>query len=261
MSKLRGLQQDFQHYIFQTHAAIQTQVAEVPCADSKARLDIYASAYRLRLLEALATEYPALKALVGDEEFERAGLAYIEAHPSPYYNLRWYGGEFAAFLKTLTPFCDFPVTSELADFEWAMGLAFDAADDAAVSIEAVAGLAPDAWPTMQFIPHSSLQRLDLLWNAPAIWRAVENQETPEPPTANAHPLAWVLWRQQLKTYYRSLTVDEAWALDASRNGASFAEICAGLCEWVDATHVAAHAAGLLKVWIHDGLIQAIVLAP
>jgi hypothetical protein len=261
MSALRRLQQDFQQYIFRAHEAMQTEIVETTRVDGKTRLGIYASAYRLRLLEALATEYPALKALVGDDVFEQAGLAYIEAHPSPYYNLRWYGGEFAAFLKTIAPFCDFPVTSELAAFEWAMGLAFDAPDDVTVSIETVAAISSEAWPRMRFIPHGSLQRLDMLWNAPAIWRAVENEQDPESPMASGYPVAWALWRQDLKTYFRSLSVDEAWALDAARNGATFAEICAGLCEWIDAAHVAPHAAGLLKVWVHDGLIKAITLVP
>ena len=37
----------------------------------------------------------------------------------------------------------------------------------------------------------------------------------------------------------------------------FAAICEGLCEWVDAQNVAAHAAGLLKQWLTDGLISEI----
>jgi len=261
MSALRRLQEDFQQYILQTHQAMHAQIVQTEAVDTQTRLGIYAKAYRLRLLEALGTEYPALKILVGDDEFERAGLAYIDAHPSPYYNLRWYGGEFAAFLQTLTPYCDYPVTSELAAFEWALGLAFDAPDDPTVSIESVAAVAPAAWPGMRFIPHGSLQRLDMLWNAPAIWRAVENEQAPEAPIASDYPIAWALWRRELKTYFRSLSVDEAWALDAARKGATFAEICGGLCEWVDAVHVASHAAGLLKTWVNDGLITAISLPP
>jgi hypothetical protein len=52
-------------------------------------------------------------------------------------------------------------------------------------------------------------------------------------------------------------VDEAWALDALIAGQNFADICQGLCEWIDTQHVAAHAAGLLKGWIGDGMIARI----
>ena len=46
-------------------------------------------------------------------------------------------------------------------------------------------------------------------------------------------------------------------LDALREGRSFAEICEGLTEWIDARNVALHAAGLLKQWLEDGMINEI----
>ena len=58
--------------------------------------------------------------------------------------------------------------------------------------------------------------------------------------------SWVIWRQELKTYFRSLPVDEAWAIDTAVAGGTFTEICEGLTEWIDAQNVAVHAAGLLK---------------
>jgi len=42
-----------------------------------------------------------------------------------------------------------------------------------------------------------------------------------------------------------------------RAGESFASICEGLVEWIDAQNVALHAAGLLKRWITDGMIANI----
>lgn len=81
----------------------------------------------------------------------------------------------------------------------------------------------------------------------------------EPPALEQsdYPVAWLVWRQDLLTYFRSLNVDEAWALDALRRGETFAAICEGLTEWIDAQNVAVHAAGLLKQWLIDGLISEI----
>ena len=67
----------------------------------------------------------------------------------------------------------------------------------------------------------------------------------------------MIWRQDLLTYFRSLIVDEAWALDAMQRGETFADICEGLTEWIDAQNVAVHAVGLLKQWLTDGLISEI----
>jgi hypothetical protein len=80
------------------------------------------------------------------------------------------------------------------------------------------------------------------------------EEEPPALVENDVPVAWLVWRQDLLTYFRSLSVDEAWALDTLQRGENFATICEGLGEWIDAQNVALHAAGLLKQWLTDGLI-------
>ncbi|MGC1955149.1 MAG: hypothetical protein WA970_21745 [Gammaproteobacteria bacterium] len=51
---------------------------------------------------------------------------------------------------------------------------------------------------------------------------------------------------------------EAWALDAARHGESFGALCAGLCQWVGEAQAAAHAASLLRTWIVEGLVTAVL---
>ncbi len=77
------------------------------------------------------------------------------------------------------------------------------------------------------------------------------------PEQNPWPMGWLIWRYRLSTRYRSLTVDEAWALDATREGADFAGLCAGLCEWVDEEQVAARALEMVGRWIGDGVVTEI----
>jgi hypothetical protein len=54
--------------------------------------------------------------------------------------------------------------------------------------------------------------------------------------------------------FRSLGADEAWALDHAREGASFAALCEGLCDWHAETEVAGRAAAMLKQWVGDGMV-------
>ena len=54
--------------------------------------------------------------------------------------------------------------------------------------------------------------------------------------------------------FRSIEVDEAWALDQARQGADFSAICGGLTEWIDAQYVAQRAVEFLKRWLIDELI-------
>jgi hypothetical protein len=72
-----------------------------------------------------------------------------------------------------------------------------------------------------------------------------------------YPQRWLLWRQDMKTHWRSLDVQEAWAIEQAGNGASFAEICEGLLEWIDEQQVALTGAGFLKQWVSDKLVTQI----
>jgi hypothetical protein len=257
MTTLQDLQSDFQSFLLHRQENIRTQVVGTDKVSADRRLAIYYDAYRLRLLEALDSNYPVLHGWIGDEEFEKLGLAYLAAHPSTHFSIRYFGHELARFLAAGETYRDKPFLSEMAQFEWAMTVAFDAPDSALTQLEDMATIVPEAWPGLRFQMQDSVQRLNLEWNVPVIWKAIDAGQAPEEPQRSEYPKSWLLWRQDLKTYFRSLSVDEAWALDAAANGGTFAMICEGLCEWIDAQHVAAHAAGLLKQWISDGLIRSI----
>jgi hypothetical protein len=142
----------------------------------------------------------------------------------------------------------------MAALEWAMSEAFDAPDSPGVGLDAMASIPPEAWPEMRMALHASVHRLDLRWNVPAIWKAIKEEQVPEETSAGEWPRPWLVWRQDLKIFFRSLSVDEAWAIDAVRQDQTFASICEGLVEWIDAQNVALHAAGLLKRWMIDGMI-------
>jgi len=257
---LRRLQEDFQGYLLTPDARIQPHVHGSEHVSAEERLAIYANAYRLRLLEALDTDYPGLHTALGDDDFDAMGRAYIAAHPSPYFSLRWFGDRMSEFLRTTAPYSQYPVFAEMATFEWAKSDAFDAADSAVANIGDMAAIPPDAWPGLRFVPHPSLRRLDLRWNVPTVWKEIDAGREPPELVESDYPVAWLLWRQDLLTYFRSLNVDEAWSLDAMQRGETFADICEGLTEWIDAQNVAVHAVGLLKQWLTDGLISEILIA-
>lgn len=253
MTALHRLQLRFQRYVLHGAREIEPHIdaARAPAGE---RLAIYADAYRLRLIEALTTDFIALRAHLGEEDFDTLGRAYIDAHPSAQPSLRHFGRQLHTFLATASPYRERPWLAELAAFDWALTEAFDAADRPVLSPSALAAVAPTQWPAMRFTPHPSLQRLDLHWNAAAIWKAADGATIAPAPERSDPPVAWAVWRHELQTYFRSLPVDEAWALDALRAGENFGAICEGLCEWIDAAHVALHAAGLLKQWIGDGML-------
>ncbi len=255
-TRLTTLQGSFQQYLLTLGGDMAQQVVS-DALDADTRLRIYADAYRLRLLEALETDFVALRAALGCEEFDRMGRAYIEAYPSDHYSVRYFGRHLSRFLAETDPYREQPVLADIARFEWAMTDAFDAPDAEVATVADMAAVPPQDWPGLHFTLHPSLQRIELQWNASAIWHAADKEEPLPQPEQTKYPVGWMVWRQGLQIYFRSLSVDQSWMLDALRAGQSFAEICEGLTEWIDAQHVALHAAGLLKHWLEDGLISAI----
>jgi hypothetical protein len=254
---LRDLQESFQAHLLYGDDGMLGQISADARPSAAARLAIYANAYRLRLLEALTTDFPALHTLAGDALFEQLGRAYIDAHPSTHFSIRYFGGHLSAFLGTAAPWCETPVLSEMATLEWALTLAFDAADDPLLDEAALAALPPAAWPGMRLRWHASVQRHDFRWNVPELWSAIDQQRAPEPPTAYSQLRPWLIWRRALQNYFRPLDDTEAWALDCLRAGADFATACTGLCERVEPSQVSTLAAGYLKGWVRAGLVAGI----
>jgi hypothetical protein len=253
MKPLALVQGDFQDYLLRGAAAIDEHVlgsARVPLAT---RLGIYAGAYRGRLAEALAGNYPALARLL-DADFEPLASEYVRSHDSPFFSIRYYGDDLARFLASHEAYSGAPLLAELARWEWAMTSAFDAADAVPLTAEALGSVAAERWAQLRFQWHPSVTRLPLHWNAPQIWQAL-TAEVPRPAAAfAAEPTEWLLWRQELTTYFRSLAATEAAALDAARSGWPFGELCELLCKQVGDAQAPAQAATFLRGWIGAGLI-------
>ncbi len=54
-----------------------------------------------------------------------------------------------------------------------------------------------------------------------------------------------------------MAVDEASLIDACLQHDTFANLCAGLCEWVDEQHAAQRVVGFLGQWCEEGLISRV----
>ncbi len=262
MNDLFALQNDFQNYILNEDDSIKNQIVSTRKVNNELRLAVYANAYRLRLIEALEETYSVLHTLLGCEQFNELVAHYLNDHPSTFRSIRWFGNQLSDFLKQTSPYADEPAFSEMAQFEWALTEAFDAANSAIITVEHMAEVPPEKWPQLQLSAHASVRRLNLQWNIVPIW----NQITEKPEEEHSlefeqaeYPIAWLIWRKDLQTLFRSMPVEEAWALDTMLRGESFEAVCIGLCEWIGEQHVAAHAAGLLKTWIVDGLVSEIMI--
>jgi hypothetical protein len=252
VSGLAALQQAFQDDLLGADTGVLARLRSTSKADAAKLLAVYRDAYILRLIEALTDDCPALLKQLGPDEFAAMTRAYAAAHPSRHSSIRWFGAKLPAFLRETPPWAERPWLAELAAFERALRDAFDAADAAPIGLDAMAAVAPDAWPGLRFRFLPSLRRLDLAWSVARTWKE------DAPPERLEASVAWAFWRPELVTEYRSLDPDEAWAVDAASGDATFAELCEGLLRWHSPEQAPARAAGLLRAWLDQRMLAAVV---
>lgn len=259
MTSLAELQSQFRSFLLGRDRSIEQLTVGTDNLPAGERLAVYGDAYYLRLLEALEEDFPGLKGLVDEREFEALGRAYIDAYPSTNPSVRWFGRHLPRFLRDADGYRDRPELAEMAAFEWTQGEVMDAADSSAVDMEEFGSLPGESWPAMRFEFQDALRRLDLEWNVPGVRQAIREQEGEAPPPLERSepPVSWLFWRQNLEVHWRSIDDDECYALDAARGDAAFGEICEGLLERTHDNQVPLRAAGYLKRWLTDGLIARI----
>ena len=223
------------------------------------RFEIYGEAYKARLLEALKTNFPALHRVLGDDAFRELAHRFIDESPSEYRSIRWFGRELEKIVQDDEGLLPHPALLDLLKMDWALGIAFDAADAVPVTASDLQHVAPQDWAALGFAFHPSLSLLKLDWAVEPIWRAVikdENTETPEP-TADSHYL--LVWRQELEAKWRIVDEHEALALNMLGTGRNFGGLCEYLATEGDEARAVVTAAGLLKRWVMDQLLVDRVL--
>jgi putative DNA-binding protein len=272
MSRLLKIQEAFQRFLLGGDPTIGSHVVGTQRVPVETRLGIYGNGYRLRLIEALQKSFPVLAQLL-DEKFETLAASYVEAHESPFFNIRWYGDRMAEFLAADAEYSKVPILAEMARWEWAMDAVFDAADAEPIDASAFAGIPPEDWAGLQFDWSPAVQVLELEWNVPQLWKAVtEGSDQPEPAL---EPSSYLIWRRELQIFFRPLGKEEAAAVTAVRGGhrgagRSFGELCVLLCEHLDESEAmepemavepavaSQHAAAFLRGWVESGLLVGVV---
>jgi hypothetical protein len=236
-----------------TAAAFDNLVVAGDCS-APARIGIYATAYELRLIDALTANFPRLQSLLGADAFTSLARRFIADHPSRNVSVRWFGYQLPAYLRRADASHEQPWIAELAAWEWAVADSFDAQDATSLTVAVLAEVAPSQWPQLRFELHPSVRRLQLTTNAVAMFKAGNTDLAAVTPSIHASPEDWLIWRQELSTRFRSSSRDEAAALAVVADTGTFAELCDVLCDSFDADEVPARAASLLKTWVNDGLI-------
>lgn len=253
MTPYSTLQADFQTALLHD----QTPAPGLLSPRGDAQFEVYRQAYRARLRSALRDNHEVLFQVMGDEAFDALAEAYIAAHPSTFYSLRWFGHRFAEFMANHETLVPHPAMVDLARLEWALRHAFDAASAPLLEAAQLAALPPTDWADLRLNLQPSAQVLSLQWAVGPVWHALQSgQEDMPAPQALAHHV--LVWREGLHVRWQSLTESQAIFVHGIQAGQSFGEMCAALAQWQgeDEGEAAATAVTLLRELLERGVLAA-----
>jgi hypothetical protein len=264
MTTLDTLQRVFQDYLMHPdNNHIETFTAEEKALPKADQLAIYYNAYRLRLLDILAEDYPKLQLFMSNEAFDECIILYIDAYPSRNFSVRNFGQHLNTFLRDTPPYADSPYLSELATFEWALNDTLDASDAEIFQLETLQTIPAEKWGDLQFTFHPSLQIMHFEWDTVKLWQAIKPAKDSTCDLENLIPpklttsVTWIAWRNDLQSQYRSLTELQATMLQILKENQNFAELCEQLCEWVEEEQVPQTALAFIQQCIQDKIISRV----
>ncbi|MEO7477621.1 MAG: DNA-binding domain-containing protein [Lysobacteraceae bacterium] len=190
---LSELQSQFSRSIIDgTTAALSPWIAARGIEPS-ARLQIYRNAVLATQVETLATSFPAVQRLLGEECFDGWATRYAAWHGSNSGNLQHLGHDFAEFLETRSELATLRWLGDLCRLEWLRQRTILAADAQSLGVAALHAslLAAGDDPVFQLLPcvRTLVSRFPVL----DLWRF---SQVPDTVAVNldAGPQAMLFWR-------------------------------------------------------------------
>lgn len=163
------------------------------------RIDLYRSSIRANQRTALASAYPVLLALVGEDYFDALSVVYAEAHPSQSGDLNRFGAALPAFIETYEQAPRFRYFADLACLEWSLHLAYFAADANALTQVEWAAIRPEELLEAKLAVHPACALIASPYAIAEIWAAHQpGGSFPANPESPTHALVVrPQWRPQI----------------------------------------------------------------
>lgn len=144
------------------------------------RYAVYRNNIAVSLREALEDGFPAIRSLIGTQNFAMAAQAFAQGHPPRDPRMFRYGTEFPAFLETLPQVQHLGYLPDVARLELALRDSYHAADATPVDPDIYARLGADALPTLCLPIAPATRLLSSPWPVLSIHRFALDPTAPKP---------------------------------------------------------------------------------
>jgi len=143
----------------------------------KKRFSVYRNNVTLSLISVLASTYPVVEEIVGEDFFATMAREFALSHLPQSPVMINYGEEFPAFIESFAPLQELPYLSVVAKLEWHRNTAYHGANANPVSIEALSRFSEEDVPNLVFDLHPTVSLIKSKYPIVTIWQA-HQQENP-----------------------------------------------------------------------------------
>lgn len=216
--------------------------------DAGERLGIYTGMIFARIRDAIAEDFPATVAALGEDAWEPLLARYLDEHPTDHPDLRLAGRHLPFFLRSREP----TWIADLADLELALMESFTAAGAPLLTADDLHTRAPEAWPGLFLRAVPSLRLLTPGSACDRIRHRLLEDQSPD--LEAAAPTGLCLWRRDLRVFQRRIEATELGALDRVQTGIDFASLCGWIAQQGIEQDPSAAVVGMLQRWLADALL-------
>lgn len=169
-----------------------------------ARLRIYRNHVAYSLRAALATTFPVVVRLVGEEFFGGMTRPFIARHPPRSPCLHEYGDQFPDFVADFAPAASLPYLPDVGRLEWAMNAAYHADAERPLDAAILLGLDPASLAQIRLRLQPAVGIVDSAYPVDTIWRANQADGDGSGVDLATGPRSLLVWRQDNDAVFRQL---------------------------------------------------------
>lgn len=237
-------------------ATVRGLAAELPIglraatpARAESGLAVHRNNVMSGLIKVVATRFPVVRRLMGEQSFLESIRRFIAAAPPRSPLLLEYGDGFPEFLRRLGD--DASCIADVADLEAARGKAYHAADAAPWPPQAFAAIPAERLAGLRLSLHPSVSLLQSRFSIVSLWHAY--QECGDATLRQPHPEAALIARPMLEVEVWNLPPGGFAFLTALSRGATMAEAAEAAMDAAPDFDLAVNLAVMIEARIVIGL--------
>src|SRR5262245_39163413 len=195
-----------------------------PAGTIEGRWAIYRNAYVVRLVESIATDYPAVARIVGHSQFHTLCQRYLKSFPPYSHDIGRAGERLPAFLPGDPIAAALPFLPDLASLERALAVSIGSPDDESSGWSDIAALPVEllALTPLRLAPAAALIASE--WPLASLWLAKDQPDSSIDIPLEGPPSTILVSRRGLSPRWRSIDHDDRIVVEGALRGATPADL-------------------------------------